>query len=79
MEEELKSVCDRMRQAVKENGEEIKALMNHPDFKDEQTHADQHSEMRANIMLTYRYLEDARMRIGKILQAAGDGVSILDK
>ncbi len=35
--------------------------------------------MKANIMLTYRHLEDARMRIGKILQAADDGVSILDK
>ncbi len=36
-------------------------------------------EMTAKIMLAYRHLEDARMRVGKILQAAGDGVSILDK
>ena len=37
------------------------------------------SEAYANIMLAYRHLEDARMRIGKALQASEDGVSIYDK
>jgi hypothetical protein len=37
------------------------------------------NEMIANIMLAYRHLEDARMRIGKCLQAYQGGVSILDK
>ena len=36
-------------------------------------------ELQANIELIKRHLEDARMRVGKILQAADDGVSILDK
>ena len=36
-------------------------------------------EVIANIMLSYRHLEDARMRLGKALQADGDGVSIYDK
>lgn len=38
-----------------------------------------HSEMIANAKLAYRHLEDARMRIGKCLQAYGGGVSIYDK
>lgn len=38
-----------------------------------------HGEMRANIMLAYRHLEDARMRLGKAIQAYEGGVSIYDK
>ncbi len=79
MEEEMKAICDRMRVSIKDAGEEIKNLLYHSDFDKEETYPDQHAEMKANIMLTYRHLEDARMRIGKILQAAGDGVSIHDK
>ena len=36
-------------------------------------------EVIANITLAYRHLEDARMRLGKALQADDDGVSIYDK
>jgi len=38
-----------------------------------------HSEMRANLMLAYRHLEDARMRIGKVLQAYDGGQSVYPK
>jgi len=79
MEEELKSICDRLREDIKEIGVTAKGLMRHSDFDGEQSYEGQHPEMRANIMLAYRHREDARMRVGKILQAAGDGVSILDK
>lgn len=79
MEEELKVICDRLREEIKELGQSVHTQLSHSDFKGEQTYSGQHDEMRANIMLTYRHLEDARMRIGKILQAADDGVSILDK
>lgn len=37
------------------------------------------SEMVANSVIAYRHLEDARMRIGKCMQAYQGGVSILDK
>jgi hypothetical protein len=36
-------------------------------------------EMLANYMLAYRHLEDARMRLGKVIQALEGGVSIFDK
>ena len=79
MEEELKSICDGIRDELKQVGDQVKCLKNHGDFNLPDTYKGQKGEMIANIMLTYRHLEDARMRVGKILQAAGDGVSILDK
>lgn len=36
-------------------------------------------EMIANLMLTYRHLEDASMRLGKAIQAHDGGVSVYDK
>ena len=77
--EELKELCDGLRKDIKDIGDVTKSLMEHTDFQCEQAYPGQHGEVRANIMLAYRHLEDARMRVGKILQAADDGVSILDK
>jgi len=79
MDENIKSACDELRKDIKVLGETVKMQMNNPVFDGEQAYSGQHSEMKANIMLAYRHLEDARMRVGKILQAADDGVSILDK
>lgn len=36
-------------------------------------------EVVANLMLCYRHLEDASMRLGKVLQARDGGVSVYDK
>ena len=36
-------------------------------------------EMIANAMLAYRHLEDATMRLGKVMQAKNGGVSILTR
>lgn len=36
-------------------------------------------EMVANLTLAYRHLEDASMRIGKVIQAHDGGVSVYDK
>jgi len=79
MEEELNAICDRLRHDIKGGCKTVKSLMNHGEFKNEQAYNGQHEEMKANIMLSYRHLEDARMRVGKILQAAGDGISVYDK
>lgn len=35
-------------------------------------------ETKANIMLAYRHLEDASMRLGKVIQAQDGGVSVYD-
>ena len=75
----FKERCDTLRQKIGIEGDIVKRLKTSSVFKGEQSYDGQHGEMTANIMLAYRHLEDARMRIGKVLQAAGDGVSILDK
>ncbi len=36
-------------------------------------------EAVANVMLAYRHLEDASMRLGKVIQAIDGGVSVYDK
>ncbi len=36
-------------------------------------------EMIANVMLSYRHLEDAGMRLGKVIQAYDGRVSVYDK
>ncbi len=71
--------CFSAREEIKSIGDGVRYLLKHPIFDGDQKYPDQHAEMKANITLVYRHLEDARMRVGKILQAAGDGVSILDK
>jgi hypothetical protein len=37
------------------------------------------AEMIANLMLAYRHLEDASMRLGKAIQARDGGTSVYDK
>lgn len=37
------------------------------------------AEATANVMLAYRHLEDASMRLGKVIQALDGGVSVYDK
>ena len=68
-----------LRTRCKEIEKDIRNLMNHPEFKCEQTYDGQHSEMKAQIMLSVRHIEDTRMRLGKVCQYAGDGISIFDK
>ena len=36
-------------------------------------------EIIANLMLSYRHLEDAAMRLGKVIQAHDGGKSVYDK
>lgn len=42
-------------------------------------HGDTPAEALNNVMLAYRHLEDASMRLGKVLQALDGGVSVYDK
>lgn len=68
MKENLESMCARLRGEIRDMGERVKALLKHDEFKGEQAFLGQHDEMIANIMLSFRHLEDARMRIGKVMQ-----------
>ncbi len=71
--------CTDLRSYLGQLGTQLLALKANSRFTGPERYVGQQGEMIANIMLAYRHLEDARMRIGKVLQAAGDGVSILDK
>lgn len=79
MEPKLEEICDKARIDIKNIELEIRGLMYHSIFRGEQKFLNQHAEMKGNVMLVVRHLEDARMRLGKVLQYADDGISILDK
>ncbi|MCJ7483906.1 MAG: hypothetical protein MUO31_13185 [Thermodesulfovibrionales bacterium] len=75
----FKENCQSMRAILENNKRFVMSLMEHPDFRNEQTSKNQHGEMKANVMLCYRHLEDARMRMGKAIQAYDGGKSIYPK
>ncbi len=68
-------MCFGPRTALKEIGEQVKALMKHPAANPTGDTDENVGEMRANIMLAYRHIEDARMRLGKAVQAFHGGTS----
>ncbi len=72
----LKDESNKLRDQILDIGERVKLLKKHPELggKNEPT-----NEAFANLMLSYRHLEDARMRLGKVIQAMDGGTSIYDK
>ena len=79
MGEPLETRCENVRGEIKDLAEVVKSFMNDDWFQNEQAFANQHGEAKANIMLAYRHLEDARMRVGKIVQQIQGGVSKFDR
>lgn len=79
MGDNIKTLAHSLRDECKEVEKRTRALIDHPVFRGDQAFANQHDEMQAQVMLAVRHLEDARMRLGKVCQYAGDGVSIYDK
>lgn len=75
----IEEVAKELRDYAKDIEVKTRELMGHDVFDGEQSYAGQHGEMRAQIMLAVRHLEDARMRLGKVCQYAGTGKSIYDK
>jgi hypothetical protein len=66
-----------LRDALKLTGDAIQKLRMRDDFRTRfETDS---SEMHANAVLAFRHIEDARMRLGKVLQAYDGGVSCYDK
>lgn len=76
IEAAIKPECDQLRQDLKALEDRVREL-SLPVW--ERGVPGIHSEVYANKMLVIRHIEDARMRIGKMLQYARDGVSIYDK
>lgn len=75
----LEEKCNDIRSEVKKIEKYTRSLLNDKTYRNEQSFCGQHEEMKAQTMLAVRALEEARMRIGKVLQYSGDGVSIYDK
>ena len=67
--------CFKPRTALRGIADEIKALMGHAIFMSSGDSNADFGEMKANIMLAYRHVEDARMRLGKAVQAFDGGTS----
>lgn len=76
---QLKNFCDQLRESIKRTEVEARYIKTLPEMKRPDAYEGQHSEMIAQSMLAVRALEEARMRLGKVLQYAGNGVSIYDK
>lgn len=70
-----------LRQRIKTDAVLIKdCVKDHPHWtQDEADGVEDSAEMKANLMLCYRHLEDAAMRLGKVLQAKDGGKSVYDK
>jgi len=75
----LENMCKNTRIELKGMEAILRHSLNNEIYNGEQKYKNQHGEMKAQTMLAIRHIEDARMRIGKILQYADDGISILDK
>jgi len=82
--DEIVDICEGMRVEIGKLGSDVKMLINPkgthlaygrhlPEEVDNDT-----NEMFANTMLAFRHLEDARMRLGKVIQAYQGGVSCYD-
>lgn len=69
---------NEVRKSIKETAKNLN------DFKQqhnecETTQKENRGEVMANLTLAYRHLEDASMRLGKVLQAFDGGESVYDK
>lgn len=75
----IEEACRFLRVIIKDAGASTRRLMAHTVFANQQLTGVDYGEMKANIMLAYRHLEDARMRLGKVIQAYDGGTSVYDK
>ena len=74
----LEGACNSVRIALKAQGAYLMQLKNSVQSR-ESIQGEDKGEILANITLTYRHLEDASMRLGKVIQATNGGVSVYDK
>lgn len=73
-------MCNAHRAVIKELAKEVLELKKLVTVNQETVDTTHDiGEMIANLMLSYRHLEDASMRLGKAIQAFDGGVSVYDK
>ncbi len=79
----IEEATTRLRARLLEIERAVRSLGDHPHLKavtgKAQAYPGQHGEMIAQSKLALRAVEDARMRLGKVLQYGRDGVSIYDR
>ena len=82
----MKQECTNLRTDIQSLKIRLAALHEHSAFDNEdmilargECPDSQKANMHANITLAFRHLEDARMRVGKTIQAAMGGVSVYDE
>lgn len=74
----LEGTLEQFRSDIKKTASEVKNCFDILKTQ-EADEIEDRWEMMANLMITYRHLEDAAMRIWKVMQAKNGGVSIYDK
>jgi hypothetical protein len=77
MDRDIEQHIKNLRMAIKALAGEVKASHEHPVFEKPNAVMDD-DEMHANLTLAYRHLEDAAMRLGKVVQAFDGGKSVYD-
>jgi len=75
--ETLEDMMARLRAELKRIGKDLDNLRRE-NLTPENEAADV-GEIKANATLAYRHIEDARMRLGKVIQANDGGVSVYDR
>ena len=76
--ETLEQKMKRLRDEIKDIEMECRAVVTSDDLKAESSFENQRGEQKAQTMLAVRHLEDARMRLGKVIQFNGTGESCFD-
>jgi len=71
--------CNDLRRNIKEQAHYTKQIVESVKLWTEEGQQADKGEIIANIMLAYRHLEDASMRLGKAIQAYDGGASVYDK
>ena len=76
-EQAFDETINQIRQNIKSNAKLVMDVKNDKG-KSEANSKEDVGEVMANLMLCYRHLEDASMRLGKVMQARNGGVSVYD-
>lgn len=74
---DIKGGANLIRSKIKDLGDEVKTLKDNAVAMFTEPNVDK-SEVIANLQLSFRHLEDARMRLGKTIQAIDGGKSVYD-